>query len=509
MAFAAPVSRGNFHYNGDLYVEVGALNRHKRAPIDEITTILRPDLKKAKKATTSLQKDPVGHWYEAQLLHYGLPPSKDKPRAKMRLLEALNNSNLNVPSNIVSMEAQMKKEFAAAERKAKAQFKANQTPATSNVPPAASKKRKQPERSENVNNININISLGNDFQRVSNPAKKARTTPSESAKKKSEKGASTSQSKKSVETKIERPSSQTQNAQARPKQTAKSAKLHAAWLEDPSIGPGPVHTSARPTKSYDSGEKNPPAPNAKNSGARKPNAPAAKDLATKKETKVKPEPKVKKEPSVKKESTVKKEPSVKKGPTIKKESKVKQEASGGPSREIKREPEHDSFRSPNKSSLGLMNGLYDISCPVMEENFRCPNSTFILSLDGSAVWGAYDFGAFSGIFYLPFRPWQASSAKLPFEWRGRENGEGETSFGDDCRGEIAFRGDGVIEGWISVYGRCDFRGMRRFEAGTNVRPARSMREEWEEYNEENYERERVGRWGRILPRVEIVDAKCM
>ena len=477
----------------------------------KLPTILRPDLKKAKKATASPQKDPVGHWYEAQLSHYGLPPSKDKPRAKMRLLEALNNSNLNVPPNIVSMEAEMKKEFAAAERKAKAQFKANQTPATSIEPPAASKKRKQPEPSGNVNNININISLGDEFQRVSSPAKKARTIPSESTKKKSEKGASTTKSKKAVETQIERPSPQTQKAQARPRQTAKSAKLHAAWLKDPSIGPGPVNISARPSKSYDGGGNGPPSPNTKNSGARKSKAPVAKDLATKKETKVKPEPKVNKEPSIKKESTVKKESTAKKDPTskkeptvkkesavkkqpmVKKESKVKQEPSGGPSREIKHEPENHPFPSPNKFSLGLINGLYDISCPVVEENFGCTDPTIILLLDGSTVWGAYDLGAFSGIFYLPFRPWQASSAKLSFEWRGRENGEGEMSFGDDCRGEIAFRGNGVIEGWISVYGRCDFRGMRRSEAGTNVRPARSMRDEWEEYNEDNYERERVGR----------------
>jgi len=32
----------------------------------------------------------VGHWYEAQLRHYGLPPTKDKNAAKVRLLGALN-----------------------------------------------------------------------------------------------------------------------------------------------------------------------------------------------------------------------------------------------------------------------------------------------------------------------------------------------------------------------------------------------------------------------------------
>ena len=105
MTFAPPVSRSNFHYNGNLFVDVGNLNRHERATVEDITAILRPDLKKAKKTSIDLPKDPVAHWYEAQLIHYGLPPSKDKARAKMRLLEALNQSRLTVPPNIANMEA--------------------------------------------------------------------------------------------------------------------------------------------------------------------------------------------------------------------------------------------------------------------------------------------------------------------------------------------------------------------------------------------------------------------
>ena len=68
------------------------------------------------------------------------------------------------------------------------------------------------------------------------------------------------------------------------------------------------------------------------------------------------------------------------------------------------------------------------------------------------------------------------------------------SFGDGCEGEISFLGGGRIEGWIGVYGECKFEGRRREEAGTKVRSAGSMRGEWEGYNEEAYEEERVGRW---------------
>lgn len=109
MSFASPVSKDGFWYNGDLFLEVGGLNRHKRASVAEITAILRPDLKKGKFAIPQQpSEDPVGHWYEARLLHYGLPPSEDKARAKMRLLEALNSSKLQIPASISRIEESLR-----------------------------------------------------------------------------------------------------------------------------------------------------------------------------------------------------------------------------------------------------------------------------------------------------------------------------------------------------------------------------------------------------------------
>ena len=57
MTFAPPVSRGDFHYNGNLYVEVGNLNRHERASVEDLTATLRPDLKKSKKGSLDPPKD--------------------------------------------------------------------------------------------------------------------------------------------------------------------------------------------------------------------------------------------------------------------------------------------------------------------------------------------------------------------------------------------------------------------------------------------------------------------
>lgn len=443
MSIAAPVSRNNFHYNGDLYVEVGNLNRHKRATIDEITAILRPDLKKkSTKSSIDAPKDQVGHWYEAQLIHYGLLPSKDKARAKMRLLEALNSSKLAVPPNITQMEGDMKREYAAAERKAKAQYKASREPAKKTDSVAAGKKRKQSEPSGKTNNINVNVSLGNDFDGLSgaayasegqSPAKKAKTGPSKPASKKAEGVGSSKPAKKTAST--------------------------------------------------------------KKTGAAKDKAPAKKPPGdNKKDSKVKQEPKVEgKGTQIKKESGASKEPKTSTKPKVKKEPSVK------PPPKIKPEPNTDKSLTPNLPAVGFINGTYDISCDTVWQEWGSTDLTLTLALEGTTVWGAYDFSMFSGILFLRDRPWHASNEALPFTWRGRENGEGEMSFGDGCQGEISSLGKGRVEGWISVYGRCEFSGVRRAGAGTagTTRPAgtRSMRAEWEGYNEQAYDEERRGRWG--------------
>ena len=48
MSLAAPVSKDGFHYIGDLYIEVGDYNRHRRATVSELSELLRPNLKKTK-----------------------------------------------------------------------------------------------------------------------------------------------------------------------------------------------------------------------------------------------------------------------------------------------------------------------------------------------------------------------------------------------------------------------------------------------------------------------------
>lgn len=50
------------------------------------------------------------------MIHYGLPPSKNKAVAKMRLLDALNAGKLVVPKEIAKIEAELKKEWKKKEK---------------------------------------------------------------------------------------------------------------------------------------------------------------------------------------------------------------------------------------------------------------------------------------------------------------------------------------------------------------------------------------------------------
>jgi len=123
--------------------------------------------------------------------------------------------------------------------------------------------------------------------------------------------------------------------------------------------------------------------------------------------------------------------------------------------------------------------------------------TLILCLDRNAIWGAYDFGMYSGILHLRHRPYRSSVDEVPFTWRGRENSEGQISFGTGNGGFIRFLGDRSIDGMINCYGSARFSGKRISGAETRAsRDAWSVQSEWNGYNQREYDRENSARWGR-------------
>ena len=125
MAHPALIDKDVFTFNYVLLAEVSNRSRHPRATVPELRAILRPT-----DAADHEVDNHVSHWWEAQLLHYGLRPSKAKAVAKTRLLDALNQGTLAVPRDIIKIEAELKKQWAKTEREAKAELKKVQSGST-------------------------------------------------------------------------------------------------------------------------------------------------------------------------------------------------------------------------------------------------------------------------------------------------------------------------------------------------------------------------------------------
>ena len=90
-ASVPPAVRGEFAYRDTLFVDVGGEGkRHPRAPESELKNLLNG----------KAPKDEVAHWYEAQLIHYGLQRSKGKIPPKSvfskRLVRANSRQRLHI-----------------------------------------------------------------------------------------------------------------------------------------------------------------------------------------------------------------------------------------------------------------------------------------------------------------------------------------------------------------------------------------------------------------------------
>jgi hypothetical protein len=239
------VRRGLFVYRDTLFVEVGDGKRHPRASASELKDLLLP-----KKG--GLVKDQVAHWYEAQLIHYGLPRSKDKNTAKVRLTAALSTDGLKLPSDLVKQEIDMKKEYATALRKAKATKKKPSEPSNAST----SKKRKATEELSTTISINDDV-VEVKIDRTSKSAKVAPSKPAAKSSKQNPKPASPSKSMK-TQTTPAAPSS----TQSRPKQTARRSRPfhYPSSNSRPNVGSRPIVDHTPSTFDHDDDEDDEPPP---------------------------------------------------------------------------------------------------------------------------------------------------------------------------------------------------------------------------------------------------------
>lgn len=388
---AAFVVRGEFIFNGALLVDVGgARKRHARAsPVD---------LKKY--LDGKAPKDEVAHFYEAQLIHYGLQRSKDKNTAKVRLQLALTQKKLAVPPHLVEMEVQMKKEYLAGIARAKNSARGIDGGLV------GAKKRKQSDTDlEPVAPANkktmltmkvgdVEVLIDHSSTQAGGREAKTKAVPKSSATASSPSGGRVVQ--KSSPTSTRKPPV-TPKAKKTPRSSAQSPPI-SSYMYTP--------TRSQPISSYMRGptptQTQPSSPLAPSPQKREP----------------KPEPKVKKEPS-----TIQWSP-IRGSPVIKAEVKPEADGAGG-------------------LGIRFITGIYNVSStqlskqnPQEANNFR-----ILLCVDNEArkLWGGFQLASKSGVICLTGD--YASYGPLSFGWRARDSDRGGLSFGRGCYGELQFFDD--------------------------------------------------------------------
>ncbi|KOS44393.1 hypothetical protein ACN38_g4708 [Penicillium nordicum] len=103
----APVYHGQWVFDGRaFYVTTSTGEFHSRATDSELDDIFTAPI-----GNKTNVHDYHGHWYEAQLLHFGLAPTPSKAAAKMRLMDAFQDGALEIPMEILRIEATLRKDW--------------------------------------------------------------------------------------------------------------------------------------------------------------------------------------------------------------------------------------------------------------------------------------------------------------------------------------------------------------------------------------------------------------
>lgn len=444
---APPVSADGFAFaDGEFFAEASGQNRHCRAAHAELQAHF----------ASGSDKDHPAHWFEAQLLHYGLKPSKTKAVARMRLLDAFNAGNLHVPSQINKLEGELKKEWTKKNREAKKAIRGGPQAETSKATPkpkataAGSKRKGRDEGDPTTKAPAPNIS-------VQPPAKKSRTPASRS-----------SVSKVKFEPTVAA-ASPAKKQTARRGAISKGSSVRATKDASPPVQAPRTKQTARRSGAFMARGRIPPPGDPSPAPAYRTKQTARRSGAFMARGRMPPS-----------------------SAQVQWDSGDEYDSAATPDSE--HEQDHD--REASLPPLGLLNGDYDIHCPLVTSEWPRFGSHFrmTLTLDGSSLWGSFDLGVINGVLFIDERPWQSSDDCFDFTWRGNET-DGPIVYGDSNRGWIKFLGGGRIDGGFDWYGGFTFQGERVPGQGTRSgRDARSLRDQWGRYTEGEYDRLNRARW---------------
>jgi hypothetical protein len=468
MSITAPVTKDGFAFaNGDLFAEASGCNLHRRANPAELKAHF----------TSGSDKDHPAHWFEAQLIHYGLPTSKTKSVARMRLFDAVNGGKLVVPAYITKLEAELKKEWVKKDREVK---KASKAVGASDVKKTTTEKKAGVKRKAddnvdivvNVGGINVTVSASNSASQSASKKAKSTTT----------KPAANSKAAKAV------PKPKETKASPKPKAVSK-AKIKS----EPSAATSSQSTSATPKKpsvARRGGISQGPSRSTTVSSSAKPSRPmqtARRSNAFMARGRL-PAP-VQNYGDYDDDSSDDKQ---------RYDNDDRHDNDDGYDRpppaysEYQDDDDDDQPLGP----LGLLNGRYEIDSPYVTGNWNHYDEddfSLILTLAGQSLWGSFDLGIYEGVLRFDVRPYQSSHDRVHFQWRGRED-QGPVIYGNDNSGWIKFLGDGRIEGYLDRQG-IEFHGRRIPGQPTRSEvDSRTLQSEWNGYSEEEYERENRARW---------------
>ncbi|KAF2114968.1 hypothetical protein BDV96DRAFT_612972 [Lophiotrema nucula] len=452
--FAPPVRRGDFLYSSLLYADIGNGNQHPRASVAELTNLLRPQqvptAKKRKNVLSAASeppaqdfspaKDQVGHFYTAQLVHYGLPQTKDKNTAKVRLLDALNQGKLEVPAWITKLEGELRKEWEAENRKLKKGAKVVGGIRGSGGGSGGRRSSDIPTSSSGAaNNITVNVSLNSPF--MIDPQTLAQATPTSTSSRKP------TAKKRKIEHSPE-PTRSTTPKKARPSQ------------------PQPISSSKLTKEELSARAKSSPAPRVK----KEPSQPSSSRATPKSSQKIKTEPR------------------------IKHESGHVDTPGFAPrsSKKIKAEPPDDDQPGPI-----LLSGTYDVTCPAVEERFpHLDCSDLQLSLlkddDRGVWWASFSWAAWDCLIQMnPGPSYTPLGEPCSLGWRLKDNETGELRFGRNCTGDMTFFNNQSFHGLlykVPFVGTVEFWGVRVFGIGEVGKGGDDFQWEWDAFVKEAYGR---------------------
>ncbi|CAG7558897.1 unnamed protein product [Fusarium equiseti] len=444
---APPATQDNFAFaEGVFFAQASGQNRHRRATAIELKEHF----------TSGNDKDHPAHWFEAQLIHYGLPPSKTKSVARMRLFDAVNAGGLKVPDNVGKIEMKLKKEWTKNDREAKkgvakAETKANKRKANDDDGTAAKKVKTATPKAPATKAATPKVTTAKapvpkaTAPKTATPKTKAPAkTPAKATAKTTTK--TTTTTKKTVTTST--------TTKAPPKAT--TATEQPAPKKQTAICRGRGGAAIRPGRSASAPE--PARPPRTKQTARRGGAIAARGRIP-----------------------------VPSGDF---------DDSPPPYSEF---PDHSDGNSDEDDDelapLGLLNGdYYFVSSDVTEQwDYNLDDLELTLTLAGNELWGQFNLGVYEGVLRFDERPMRSSHDRLYFTWRGRED-QGPVIYGENNEGWMEFLGNGRINGCIERQSLF-FRARRVEGQGTRSSiNARDLQDEYDGYDEDLYDQENRARW---------------